>query len=100
MTLTITTDGDEASSYIEISGTKYWTAQTIELDAGAEVYCRAYISASGTGGIVVVNNETVASAGTSQYANYAEYTYIVQANISVALGYDTRTGGYVAIAES
>ena len=39
VTLTLTGTGDENECWISINGVKYYTAQTLEVDIGTEVYC-------------------------------------------------------------
>ena len=39
VTLTLTGTGDEDECWISINDVKYYTAQTLEVDIGTEVYC-------------------------------------------------------------
>lgn len=85
VTLTLTGTGEPYENYfgcsVVIDGTEYYTAQTLEVDAGTEVLCHC----SGRRGGEIYLNGDMLSAGTD-----ATYT----ANKNATIEFDTSGASY------
>lgn len=78
VTLTMTGEGDANECYIQIGGTKYYSAQTLEVEEGTEVYC--YVPPDNVNGEIWVNGKATP---------YVPYTHTATKNAEIAFSYST-----------
>ena len=76
LTLTLTGDFDSTRGYVTVGGTKYYTAQTLEIDAGTEVAVTVGALA-GTPKVTYNGAEVMSGPGT--------YTFNISASTTVAM---------------
>lgn len=84
-----------ASIYVYINGTRYWTADTVEVEMGSEVEVKFRTS--------LTSNYIYYGGSMKQYVaanTYATYTFTITTNVTITLTYNrTRSQARLTITE-
>ena len=85
----ITGTGNSSACYVDINGTKYYSANAIAIPVGTVIYCYAISPEKDSDyyGVIKCNGTTVATATneTPREKYYAEYNYTVNGDVTIKL---------------